>query len=152
MTVPVLSIGTEVVVLTLGKKHGTIVTVGREGRYEVRVERVTMWCRAAALALPPQAKRRKSGVPPVRSVETSTTGGGPEVRLDLHGLRVEEAMTRVLTSMDAAIVRGADRMEIVHGKGEGRLKAALHRQLGTLSVVKAFEVDAHNAGVTWVYF
>ena len=153
MAEPPFSIGVQVVVLTFGRKAGTVVAVARDGRYQVRVESITMWCRADDLAAPPAGPRKKKSVanqrPPAES-DPSDTGG--VVRIDLHGLRVEEAMARVLGAMDAALVRDASRMEIVHGKGEGRLKAALHKHLAGLSVVQSFRLDPHNAGVTVVYF
>jgi dsDNA-specific endonuclease/ATPase MutS2 len=40
---------------------------------------------------------------------------------------------------------------VVHGKGSGRIRDALHRELAALPVVASFRLDPQNAGVTWVY-
>src|ERR1700675_80827 len=50
-------IGAGVVVLTLGNKRGVVASAGRNGRYQVRVEGVTMWCREDDLAVPPQPRK-----------------------------------------------------------------------------------------------
>jgi DNA mismatch repair protein MutS2 len=76
----------------------------------------------------------------------------PPRRIDLHGLRVEEALTRVVEGIDRALVAGADRLEVLHGKGSGRVRDALHQHLASMRVVVSFELDPDNPGVTWVHF
>jgi dsDNA-specific endonuclease/ATPase MutS2 len=41
---------------------------------------------------------------------------------------------------------------VVHGKGSGRLREALHRHLASMTVVVAFRLDPRNPGVTWIHF
>jgi DNA mismatch repair protein MutS2 len=72
--------------------------------------------------------------------------------VDLHGLRVEDAIVRVVTEIDHALRRDADRVEIVHGKGSGRLKEAIHRHLASMPGITTFRLDPRNPGVTWVVF
>jgi DNA mismatch repair protein MutS2 len=73
-------------------------------------------------------------------------------RIDLHGLSVAEAIEKVMAEIDRSLQRGADRLEVVHGKGSGLIRDALHKRLAALSVVAKFRLDPRNAGVTWVYF
>lgn len=148
-----LAIGAEVIVATLGNKRGVVVEAARNGHYRVRVENVTVSCREHELALPPvnvkktraRPKRQDAPAPGADAIE-------PPGHVDLHGLTVEEAMARVVQEMDHALRRGADRVEVIHGKGSGRIRAALHRHLAAMPVVSAFKLDPQNAGVTWVYF
>jgi DNA mismatch repair protein MutS2 len=65
---------------------------------------------------------------------------------------VDEALARVVEEIDRSLLRGADRVEVIHGKGSGRVREAVHRYLASLSVVAAFRMDPRNDGVTWVYF
>jgi DNA mismatch repair protein MutS2 len=71
--------------------------------------------------------------------------------VDLHGLSVDEAIAQLVSEIDRALLRGAERVEVVHGKGQGRIRVAVHCYLATLSVVAAFNIDPHNAGITWVH-
>src|SRR4051812_38206036 len=54
-----LEIGDEVVVRPLGRKRGSIIAKGRNGRYQVRVEGVTAWCREENLAIPPRPTKKQ---------------------------------------------------------------------------------------------
>jgi len=148
-----LTPGSEVVVRTFGHKRGVVVTAGRDGRCQVRVGAATMWCREEDLARPPEGKKKRER----RGVDRAPRGGGltevaPAGRTDLHGLSIEDAMARVVDEIDRSLVRGADRVEVVHGKGTGRIRHELHRRLRTMSVVKAFRLDPSNEGVTWIFF
>jgi DNA mismatch repair protein MutS2 len=147
--------GSEVVVRTLGNKRGIVVEVGSRGRYHVRVEGVTTWCRDEDLA-PPEAKRKPNKSQSRARLEhpgdRTPENAAAFARIDLHGLRIEEALEKVMTEIDRSLQRGADRLEIVHGKGSGRIKDALHKRLASLSVVAAFRLDPRNSGITWVYF
>ncbi len=149
------TIGSEVVVRTLGNKRGVVVESARGGKYRVQVEGVVTACREDDLAAPPPVKAKKPGAgrtrlehPSTRDVDDATPPG----RVDLHGLRVEEAIARTMDEIDRALRRGADRVEIVHGKGSGRVRDAVHRRLAALWVVAAFKIDPRNSGITWVYF
>ena len=53
----------------------------------------------------------------------------PEV--DLHGQRVDEALSLAERLLQASFVSGQRVISLIHGKGEGRLRDALHRWLGT---------------------
>jgi DNA mismatch repair protein MutS2 len=65
---------------------------------------------------------------------------------------VDEALDRMIQEIDRSLLRGADRVEVVHGKGSGRVRAAVQRQLASMPVVAAFRLDPKNEGVTWVHF
>jgi DNA mismatch repair protein MutS2 len=147
------SVGSRVILLALGKKRGVVVATGRGGRYRVQVDNTTVSCREDDLAAPPEedrrAKKAKSQATPAR--RGSDESAAPASRIDLHGMTVEEAIVRVVEEIDHALRRGADRVEVVHGKGSGRIRDALHRELAALPVVASFRLDPQNAGVTWVY-
>ena len=147
-------IGDEVIVRTLGNKRGVVLEVGREGRYRVRVEGVTIWCLEQDLAAPPEGAKKKVGrrEPGERATVIGSLETAPPGRVDLHGLTVEEALAKVVDEIDHALRRGSDRVEVVHGKGSGRIKHALHHHLASLQVVKNYKLDERNPGVTWVYF
>ena len=145
-----LSIGAAVVVRAFGNKRGVVIAVGRNARYQVRIDAVTMWCGETDLTVPAESRKRKAACrtqPPAWP-----NGAAPAGRIDLHGLVVEEALARIVVEIDRSLLRGADRVEVVHGKGSGRLKTALHRHLSSMPVVAAFRLDPRNAGVTWVHF
>jgi DNA mismatch repair protein MutS2 len=148
------SVGSRVILLALGKKRGVVVATGRGGRYRVQVDNTTVSCREHELAAAPEedrcAKKATSRATPAR--RGSDESAAPASRIDLHGMTVEEAIARVVEEIDLALRRGADRIEVVHGKGSGRIRDALHQKLAKIPVIAKFRLDPRNAGVTWVYF
>jgi DNA mismatch repair protein MutS2 len=148
-----LPVGASVAVRTLGNKPGVVVQANSNGRYRVLVDNVTLSCREEDLVVrPDRDKKKRSGR--ARREPQAMISDAPVLpgRVDLHGLRVEEAIARVVTEIDHALRRDADRVEIVHGKGSGRLKEALHRHLASMPGLRTFRLDPHNPGVTWVLF
>ena len=148
-----LPIGAVVAVRSLGNKRGVVAEADRNGRYRIQVETVSVWCREEDLiAAPPGEKRRPANRAGRNTPSQIPDGPAPPGRVDLHGLPVEEALARVIEEIDRSLLRGADRVEVVHGKGAGRIRDALHRHLASMPVVAAFRLDPRNAGMTWVYF
>lgn len=145
--------GSRVIVLPLGRKQGVVLEAGRGGHYRVQVENTTVSCREDDLAAAPEPrgkKRARAGPLPATTPDHDAAVAAP--RVDLHGLTVEEALVRVVDAIDAALRQGADRVEVVHGKGSGRILDALHRHLKTMTVVASYRLDPRNPGVTWIYF
>jgi DNA mismatch repair protein MutS2 len=142
-------VGREVVVSTLGNKRGTVIEVGDRGRYRVRVAELTMWCREEDLAEPTPSKKPKRP----RDDKPRLVDDSPRRvrRVDLHGMRVDEAIAKVVDEINRALLADVERIEIVHGKGAGRIRDALHRHLASMSVVAAYRLDPRNPGVTWAY-
>ncbi len=70
--------------------------------------------------------------------------------VDLHGLTVADALVRVEEAMNDALLDGRLQLRIIHGRGGGRIKSAVHKQLRSLPPVRAVRLDPSNAGVTIV--
>lgn len=67
-------------------------------------------------------------------------------RIDLRGARVDEALADVQRFVDEAIVGGVPSLEILHGKGTGALRQAIHEQLAARPDVAAFAVAPPEQG------
>lgn len=145
-----LPIGAAVIVRALGNKRGVVIAVSRDGRYLVRIDAVTLWCGEEDVALPAEPRKKKTAGQKHRPILADEIA--PPGRVDLHGLLVDEALARVASEIDRSLLRGADRVEVVHGKGTGRIRDALHRYLASMPVVAAFRLDPRNPGVTWIHF
>jgi dsDNA-specific endonuclease/ATPase MutS2 len=72
--------------------------------------------------------------------------------VDLHGLTVEQALSRASAALNDALL--ADRLELrfIHGRSSTRIRDALHRWLRGIASVRGFQVDPRNEGVTIVRF
>jgi DNA mismatch repair protein MutS2 len=72
--------------------------------------------------------------------------------VDLHGLTVEDALARVASAVNDAILADIPELRLIHGKSGGRIRGALERWLRTVPTVRNFRRDPRNAGVTIVSF
>jgi DNA mismatch repair protein MutS2 len=84
---------------------------------------------------------------------TATTAtGGRSASLDLHGKSTVEALEIVESFLNDALVGGLAEVTIIHGRGGGRIKTAVHGYLKRLAGVASYRLDPHNVGVTIVTF
>lgn len=73
--------------------------------------------------------------------------------LDVRGMRAEEAVSRVASFIDEAVMVGAFEVKILHGKGNGILRHVVREYLQTVDVVSSVRdehVDFGGAGITVV--
>jgi len=68
---------------------------------------------------------------------------------DLHGLRADEAVAEAERLLQASFVRGEPVIRLIHGKGEGRLREAIHRWLAAHRLVARYR-EAAAGGATLV--
>ena len=135
------------------RKEGEIQEVLHSGQYRVSVGGLVVQCKESDLVLQTPPTEEEETVRE-RKARLRAKAPGPLTydAFDLHGMRVEEAMKLVDSRVNGAILDGKDALRIMHGKGSGKLKDALHKYLRGLAVVKRFCLDEKNPGVTWVYF
>ncbi len=84
----------------------------------------------------------------ISSSKTSFERSGPSVsmKLDLRGNFADEALARLEQYIDQAVLAGQKRLEIVHGKGTGALRAAVHKYLESNSAVAGFSSASEESG------
>jgi len=66
--------------------------------------------------------------------------------IHLRGLRVEPAMIEVEKYLDDAMAAGADQVRIVHGKGTGQMRNAVHQFLKSHPGVSSFRLGENEEG------
>ncbi len=94
----------------------------------------------------------------VRQVKSANSQGlsvlQARQRIDLRGQRVEGALSEVVRLIDDAITTNLNRVEIVHGKGTGALRNAIHEFLQSSPDVERFEDapwEEGGPGVTYAF-
>ncbi|MCY4158659.1 MAG: Smr/MutS family protein [Bacteroidetes bacterium] len=74
----------------------------------------------------------------------------PQIRIDVRGLRVREALSEVQKFLDQGTGTNLSTVEIIHGTGTGALRSAIHKYLRDPEVNKVFECFDANPGITIV--
>jgi DNA mismatch repair protein MutS2 len=144
--VPEYAPGQKVFLPALGLSGKILAAAGRDGRLEVQVRKVK-------LRVQPEEITILTG-------EVEVAAGGVVSRgrhlppewlpsLNVVGLRVDEALPLVDRLLDQALLHGQEKVDIIHGVGTGRLKAAVWDHLKRHRAVKAVHGD-DNPGVTVV--
>jgi DNA mismatch repair protein MutS2 len=146
---PPLRVGTRVYLRSLGT-DGILEDLG-EREAEVQVGRLRV--RAAVEDLAPARDTGPAGLPiePARPRALPTASSSMEV--DLRGLPVDEALEVLEQQLDSAYLAGLPFLRIIHGKGTGRLRQAIRRELHDNPYAASFEAgkDAEGGeGVTVV--
>lgn len=92
------------------------------------------------------SRRKPRSVPPV-----ATTPNAPsEIRLDLHGCTVPDALQRLESAISQALLAGASRLEVIHGIGTGALRTAVTSYLAHCPHITRHGIDPRNPGTTLV--
>ena len=81
---------------------------------------------------------------------TLSTGKAFEKQLNVIGLRVVEALPLIDKNIDTAVMQGADMLEIIHGRGTGRLMRAIHEHLKDHIQVSRLITDSEDQGCSGV--
>jgi DNA mismatch repair protein MutS2 len=151
------STGDAVLVVTL-KRRGEIVE--RRGRsYRVLVGGMAITCRAEDLrpADPETGSGRKRTPRRMDAAQQPSPAAGSGHRedgrstIDLHGLTTVEAREALLLHIDAALRAGHAIVEVVHGIGTGRVRAAVLEMLKHIPSVRQVRPHPTNRGVTIVH-
>lgn len=138
--------------------EGTITELDRDGAViqvgtlKVRAKLDEIMQRSAS----PQRVRKRGHV---RQYEkspdpVSPKGQSPGLELDLRGSRVDEALTRLETYIDAAYLSGLPFARIIHGKGTGALRKAVQDRVNShplISKVAAANPKEGGDGVTIIH-
>ncbi len=138
--------GQKIFLPALGLSGKILAAPGRDGRLEVQVRKVKLRVQPEEIT---PLSGEAAGV-----VERNLSPGRhlpPEwlPSLNVVGLRVDEALPLVDRLLDQAMLHGQEKVDIIHGVGTGRLKAAVWDHLKHHRAVKAVHGD-DNPGVTVV--
>ncbi len=143
-----ISVGDSVWVSGLGTTGQVTTLDGDSAEVQVGSFRV----RVQQSDLERRARQKDTRVEP--SATPTFSQPSPGVELDLRGQRVDEMLPRVDKRLDDAFLAGLPFVRIIHGKGTGALKQAVHQQLRGHPLVRSYRLGEQGeggGGVTVVY-
>ncbi len=121
---------------------------GKKERVRLDMGGVSLWVGLSDVQ--PAAKDKSdSGKVVVRSAPSAVT----PLRLDLRGMRADEAESELSRFLDKALLTGRTEVEIVHGMGTGAMRRVVHDHLHQSRAVDSFRLgnaDEGGDGVTKV--
>ena len=144
----------DLVMLADTKREGSLLTVPNiSGVCYVQVGMMRVKTNQRNLRLIENKKKQQPTGGKVRKQLSSnmTRRGGME--LDIRGMMGDEGVLEVERFIDSAQMSGLSTITIIHGKGTGALRAAVHQALKTNPSVKSYRLGEYGegeAGVTVV--
>ncbi len=150
-----LQVGDKVQLMDMGLQATVLKLPDSQGQVEVQAGAIRTRTPLSNLRLFESKRAEKKGrtVPvPGRGVSglTSRMERSAATDLDLRGMMTDEALLEVDRFLDNAILCGLERVTIIHGKGTGALRAAVHSHLKGHRQVKGFRLGVYGEGETGV--
>lgn len=137
-------------------REGKLLTLPNvKGECRVQVGSMTVRTNSGNLRLVEKApqKKQQSSVGRIKKSLTSNASRRGGMELDIRGCMGDEGVMQMEMFLDGAILSGLNQVMIIHGKGTGALREAVHAALKRNPRVKSFRLGAYGegeAGVTVV--
>ena len=156
-----VKIGDEVVIAELDQTATVMSLPDKNGMVEVRAGILKTKVPLSGLKAPDKFKKApaKSSsarpTPPARKGSVTVERGqrNASMEINLLGMTVDEALMEVDQFLDHAVMNGQTMVYLIHGKGTGALRTAIHEHLRRHKNVKSFRLGRYGegeAGVTVV--
>lgn len=141
-----LEVGDSVVLADIGGEARVTALPNSKGLVEVQMGSIKTRVKLENLRL--VEKQKKQDVPKYRngSKMDSRATMAAETRLDLRGMTVDECLMTLDRFMDSALRSGLNEFTIIHGKGTGKLRAAVRDYLKKSPYVKSQRLGTFGEG------
>jgi len=126
-------------------KEGRIMNVSESGLAEVAVGKLKVKVKLSDLSDAPIQREEKSASKK-ETIGVEIPIAVPRWEVKIIGLRVDEAITVVEKAINDAFLGGLSGVNIIHGRGTGRLKMAVREHLSRHALVKTFRNAEFSAG------
>ncbi|MCQ5027415.1 endonuclease MutS2 [Oscillibacter valericigenes] len=135
------------------KTPAEVVSVGSDGMLQLKAGILKMKARADEVRLiedDERAARKKQPSVPIRQSAGWTLRSSAARELDIRGLETLEAEGVVENFLSAAVMGKLETVVIIHGKGTGALRKAVHDILRRNKAVKSFRLGVYGEGESGV--
>ncbi len=135
------------------RQPAEVISVGRDGTLQLKAGVLKMKAKAEEVRLIEDDERAaRKPKTPVRSGGTRTLRAAASRELDIRGMETLEAESVVEGFLSAAVMGKLETVTIIHGKGTGALRKAVHDILRRSKAVKSFRLGSMarvRAGLRW---
>ena len=135
------------------RQPAEVVSVGRDGTLQLKAGILKMKAKADEVRLiedDERAARKKTPSVTIRQNADRALRASASRELDIRGMETLEAESVVDNFISAAVVGKLDEVTIIHGKGTGALRKAVHDILRRNKAVKSFRLGVYGEGESGV--
>ncbi len=137
-------VGDTVELLKLGTK-ASVIAINKDGTYQLQAGILKMTAKKEELYLLEQENPYKTkGRPAHSGREMKLSAMNTEV--DLRGMDTVEAVCALELYLDSAMRSNLSTVRIIHGKGTGAVRAAVHQALRKSKFIKSYRLGVYGEG------
>ena len=142
-----LKVGDTVFLTELGKEAQVLSLPDKREQVEVLSGSIRMRVSISKLRLVEKKKEKPKTASLSRSgsMESRLTASA-ENRCDLRGMTVDEALLTLDSFLDSMLMANIGEFTVIHGKGTGALRAAVHKHLKGNKFVRSFRLGVYGEG------
>ncbi|MBQ8237022.1 MAG: endonuclease MutS2 [Oscillospiraceae bacterium] len=138
-------VGDTVELLKLGTK-ASVIAINKDGTYQLQAGILKMTVKPDEVYLLEEQNPYKEKKPrPAHSGREMKMEAQP-LEVDLRGMDAVEAICTLGNYLDGAMRGGLKQVRIIHGKGTGVLRAAVHQELKHNKYIKKFRLGVYGEG------
>ncbi|MDR0249004.1 MAG: endonuclease MutS2 [Oscillospiraceae bacterium] len=136
-----LRAGDMVRIVNIGVNASVVAPPDKDGQVRLQAGVISVTAHSSELELLEDEKPQKPAVSAMSAVSAR-----PDTECDLRGMSAEEAVWEMSGFIDGAVLSRLQSVTIIHGKGTGTLRAAVHESLRRNKSVKSFRLGAFGEG------
>ena len=140
-------VGDTVELLKLGTK-ASVIAINKDGTYQLQAGIMKLTAKADEIYLLENNnpyKEKAKHIRPAHSGREMNTAA-PMTEVDLRGMDTIEATCALDLFVDSAMRSGLKQIRIIHGKGTGAVRAAVHQSLKLNKFVNKFRLGVYGEG------
>lgn len=140
-------VGDTVELLKLGTK-ASVIAINKDGTYQLQAGIMKLSAKADEIYLLENNnpyKEKEKHIRPAHSGREMNTAA-PVTEVDLRGMDTIEAICVLDRYIDSAMRSGLQTIRIIHGKGTGAVRAAVHASLKKNKFIKKFRLGVYGEG------
>ena len=128
------------------KTWAEVLSVGKDGTLQLQAGRIKMTVKAGEVRLIEEPKQQKKPAVSIQSRAAQLLRTAASSELDIRGMETIEAEGVVENFLSAAVMGRLETVTIIHGKGTGALRKAVHALLRRNKAVKSFRLGVYGEG------
>lgn len=138
-----IMVGDLVEILKFGTK-ATVLAINKDGSYQLQAGIMKISAQPDEVYLIEETKQQTKKI--IERSKREFRSNAAATELDLRGMTVGEALAVLSNFLDSAMLANLAQVRIIHGKGTGALRKAVHDELKRNKAVKKYRLGVYGEG------
>ncbi len=138
-----IKVGDTVELLRFGTK-ATVLEINKDGSYQLQAGIMKVTAQENEVYLIEQTNTQAKKI--IERTQREFRSHAAPTELDLRGMSVGEAIALLSNFLDGAMLANLSSVRIIHGKGTGTLRKAVHEELKHSRAVKKYRLGVYGEG------